>query len=168
MKSWISFASLILCTITILGCQSQESVHNQTVEKNVSTEAAEKPLETEAEKTKTLFLDKLRPEMSEAEVRSLFGGDFSLVENAMEGNETWRYDLGKKSTYQFDDQGIDKVDLEGLKAGEVEALLFVDWTEDGVVNSAALYINDPLEVGTFYEYHIDPDGTVEEVVKTLD
>lgn len=164
MSKWRALVPFFL-SIYLAGCQEQ-AVTQQ--EKEPTPVASEQAVPSEGEKTKSLFLDKLRPGMNEEEITNLFGRDFSLVENVMEGTETWRYDRGKTGSYTFDDQGIDKVDLEGLKAGHIEAQMFIDWTEEGLVTSAALYLKEVEQEGRYREYHLEEDGSMEEIEKTFD
>ncbi|WP_134700189.1 hypothetical protein [Ammoniphilus sp. YIM 78166] len=162
MVYWIG--TLTALSVLTSACQSQPTPAVQLQEKIVQEEAK---VLSKGEETRLLVLDKLQPGMTEEEIRGLFGGDFALVENAMAGNETWRYDIGRSSGYQFDDQGIDRVDLEGIKIRSVEAQLFIDWTDQGVVETAALYLYNEQEKGTFYEYHIDVNGA-EEVLRSFE
>lgn len=161
---WIG--SLTAVSFLVSACQSQPSpVNSQEIQNATETQEEVKVL-SKGEETRLLVLDKLQPGMTEEEIRRIFGGEFALVENAMQGNETWRYDIGKSSDYQFDDQGIDRVDLEGLKTKSVEALLFIDWTDQGIVDAAALYVYNEQDKETFYEYHIDASG-VEEITRSF-
>ncbi len=161
---WIG--ALAALAVMASACQSQPSPVGQLQAEAEALQDQQKEANvlSKGEEAKHLVLDKLRPEMTEEEIRGLFGGDFALVENAMHGNETWRYDIGKSRNYQFNDQGIDRVDLEGLEKKDVEALLFIDWTEDGVVEAAVLYLYNEQDKGTFFEYHIDANGA-EEVLR---
>lgn len=163
MSKWRALIAVLLSTY-VVGCQDQAVTKQEVIE---TPAASKQALPSEGEKTESLFVDKLRPGMSEEEISNLFGRDFTLVENAMDGTETWRYDKGKKENYAFDDQGIDKVDLEGLMAGKIEALLFIDWTEAGLVRSAALFLLDVEQEGMYREYHIDEEGNLEELVRSF-
>lgn len=140
--------------------QSHVSVNsNQNLSVNSPSSKEEDPL-TEEERIRDLFLNEFQLGMSESEVRNLFGTSFSFIENAlsMEGKETWRYDLGTEKDYQFDDRGIDQVDMEGLKQGRIKQQLFVDWSSDGHVISATLYMSNAENDG-YYEYELLSEGS---------
>jgi len=163
------FSIAIFTTFVLLtACQTKEQVDIPT-SANTETNSNEKvnakdPAQedenqiTEEERIRNLFLDELKIDMSESEVRGLFGTNFSFIENSlsMDGKETWRYDLGTQQGYEFDDQGIDQVDMEGLKKGDIQQQLFIDWSSDGKVVSAALYMRSEAENG-YYEYELFPD-----------
>lgn len=158
---------LCLSLWAISGCQQGNSTTTQPKESTETIEASEKQeVITEEEKYKNLFLQQLVIGMTEEEIRTLFGTQFTLVENTMEGNETWRFDLGTSPDYEFQDQGIDQVDMEGLKAGKVKQQLFIDWDDRGTVLSAALFWVDSKQQ-VMYEYHLLSDGTREEKKNTL-
>lgn len=159
-KKLIMYLCLSLWTIS--GCQQVKQTTIQSKEANEKIEASQnQEVLTEEEKYKNLFLQQLEIGMTEEKIRSLFGTQFTLVENTMEGNETWRFDLGTSSDYQFQDQGIDQVDIEGLKSRKVKLQLFIDWNDRGLVQTAALFLVEPQQM-ELYEYHLEPEGTREE------
>ncbi|RKD24031.1 hypothetical protein BEP19_06380 [Ammoniphilus oxalaticus] len=132
---------------------------DQTVLKTGSQES--EPVITKEEKTKSIFIEKLKLGMDENEVRSLFGADFALVQNLMERNEAWRYDIGIEAGYQFDDLGIDTVDVEGLKQGKIQQQIFIDWSFDGRLLSASLYMRNEERNG-YIVYELLDDNSREE------
>lgn len=159
---------LCLSLWTISGCQQVKPATSQSKEPAEKIEASQNHQEviTEETKYKNLFLQQLELGMTEEEIRNLFGTQFTLVENTMEGNETWRFDLGTSSDYEFQDQGIDQVDIEGLKSGRVKSQIFIDWDDQGLLQSAALYLVDSMKM-ELHEYHLLPDGTREETKNNL-
>lgn len=159
---------LCLSLWVISGCQqdipatvSKPKEQTETIDANQKQKVI-----TEEEKNKNIFTQQVVIGMTEKEIRDLFGKKFTLVENSMEGNETWRFDLGASPDYEFQDHGIDEVDIEGLKSGKVKQQLFIDWDEQGLVQSGALFMVD-LKKNEFYEYHLQPDGTKEEKKSSL-
>ena len=146
--------SIFAFFLLITACQTIEQT---SIEVKVPVQEEEKEI-TEEERIKTLFLEQLELNMSESEVRGLFGTSFSLIENAMQGNESWRYDFGTRQGYKFDDQGIDQVDMEGLKMGDIQQQLFIDWSKEGNVISAALYMRSTDGDG-YFEFELLADNT---------
>lgn len=122
---------------------------------------------SEERRVKQLFMEELSLNMSENEARELFGARFSLVRNAMDGNESWRYDFGAAEGYRFDDQGIDQVDIDGIKRGRVQQQLFIDWSSDGTLSSASLYMRSEQGDG-YYVFELLSDGTRLEKFQSFD
>jgi hypothetical protein len=157
----------LVCLCLLIGlaaCQTNNEGDAVTEEPKVerSVQEIEAP-ETEQAPSQPQMetrLHLMKVNMTEEEVRSLYGPEFTLVQNAMEGNETWRYEINARSDYHFDDQGIDMVDLEGLKKGHVQELIFVDWDDSGRVQNATLYIKSE-DKGHFEEYRLKKDGSID-------
>ncbi|MBP1930582.1 hypothetical protein [Ammoniphilus resinae] len=168
MNKWMATA-IVTCLI-LTGCQPKAAVETkmtEKVEEGISTAPTVEErgvTEQQAEVSDPYF--QIQIGMSESEIRGLFGGYFVMVKNIMTGTKSWRFDIGTKENYQFDDQGIDQVDLEGLKNGSIKKILFVDWTEEAKVGSATMFevTSDQKE---YNEYRLDEKGEVEKFTKSF-
>lgn len=94
--------------------------------------------------------------LTQEEVKHRLGDDFSEILSAKENKPMWRYDMGAKTGYQFD-EAYDFADIEGLKTGNVSMQVFINWsTEQRVESLSAVYLNKAD--GRVYEYRVFPDG----------
>lgn len=108
--------------------------------------------------------EKLEPGMTKAEVKELFGGSYTSVYHAVDGNEVWRFDsLTEEAYVVVPEVGMEKIahyDRAGFLAGKLSTQLFVGWTKDNVVKDVTIYY---MAGGKIHEYHILEDGQTGEV-----
>lgn len=126
------------------------------------TPPAEQPSATTDRKVNSVddIKQHLKMDMTQDQVIELLGTKYTEVTNAMEGNMMWRYDLGAKPDYSYQGE-MDSVDMEGLINKSLAIQLFIDWSEDQVVNHYSfLYLKD----GQIHEYRVFHDGYVKESV----
>ncbi|MGF7036121.1 hypothetical protein J2T17_007172 [Paenibacillus mucilaginosus] len=109
--------------------------------------------------------------MTKDEVKSLVQVNPVIVYSILDGQESWRYDIGAKEGYshEVDVEGLeqsDVVDVEGLKQKKLEGVLFVEWTKDSKVNSFTIYY--PANDGTIQEYRVFETGQIKETTPFKD
>jgi len=169
MNKWM--ATAIVACLFLTGCQPKGAEEQKTAEE-VKEGIPATPVvaeEGEAVQQQDEVSDpyfQIRIGMSESEIRDLFGGYFVMVKNIMTGTKSWRFDIGTIENYRFDDQGIDQVDLEGLKNGAIKKILFIDWTEEATVESATMFEGTPDQKG-YTEYRLNEKGEVEKTTKSF-
>ncbi|UFJ39490.1 hypothetical protein LOK74_15685 [Brevibacillus humidisoli] len=105
--------------------------------------------------------ENLKQGLSQDEVKKLFGDKFTKVKSAMDNTDMWRYDFGAREGYQSPDDQYDTVDVEGIKNGELEMIVFVGWTIDGRVDTFSAYYMKKSD-GNVYDYRVLPNGEVKE------
>lgn len=104
---------------------------------------------------------KLQLGMNEEQVKAVFGDKYDRVVNAMSGDPSWRYDFGKEG-YRFKPQkgleGTDTAhpDTDGLRKGDVNVQLFIDWSPEKTIRNYAIYAADPQ--GNITEFHAVPEN----------
>ncbi|WP_126428322.1 hypothetical protein [Brevibacillus marinus] len=109
----------------------------------------------------TWIKEHLRQGLSQEEVRQLLGDAFTRVKSAKDNREMWRYDIGAQEGYQSPDDQYDTVDVEGIRNGEVEMIVFVGWTIDGRVDAISAYYLKESD-GNVYDFRVLPNGEVQE------
>jgi hypothetical protein len=89
---------------------------------------------------------------SKEAVIELAGEDYQKVTSAMDGSTVWRFDIGAKEGYLYEDKS-DSPDLEGLKSGEVILQIFVGFDDEGKVSNYTAYQRGENEtVHAFYTF----------------
>lgn len=78
------------------------------------------------------------------EIKTALGNDYKEVIGEMYNNVVWRFDICSSDEYH-NDTTIDNVDIEGLKSGQVNKILFLSFSEDqqSIMNKS-LYYADSL------------------------
>lgn len=103
----------------------------------------------------------LKHGLTQEEVRQLLGDHFIPVKSAKDNRLMWRYDIGAKEGYQSPDDQYDTVDVEGIRNGKLELIVFVAWTRDGKVDSFSIYYLNEND-GNVYDYRTLPNGEIKE------
>jgi len=93
---------------------------------------------------------KLELGMTKADVKELFGRNYTNVYHAVNGSEVWRYDWAIEEGYVVvPEQGMETVahyDREGFQAGKLSSQLFISWTRNNVVKDVIVYYMDDGEI----------------------
>src|SRR5690242_19915065 len=66
----------------------------------------------------------------------------------------WRYDISPIQGYSY--ENLDKIDVNGLDQGKIQAQLFVYWSNEGKVDKVALWFTDKDK--RIYTYYLYQDG----------
>ncbi|MBO8163488.1 MAG: hypothetical protein H0Z34_07165 [Brevibacillus sp.] len=103
----------------------------------------------------------LKTGLTQEDVKKLFGSSYTEVKAAMDDSDMWRFDIGAQEGYQSPDDQYDTVDVEGIKTGKLEMILFVGWGNDGTVETFSLYYKNKDD-GRVYDYRVMPNGQEKE------
>lgn len=101
---------------------------------------------------------RLEREMDQKEVKAALGEPsfMTLIESSKQ--QVWRYDFGAKADYQ---NGGMNADVEGIRRGDLEAQLFINWNSSGQVDRYELWSATKSGNGTssVSSYIVYPDGS---------
>lgn len=97
--------------------------------------------------------------MDQKEVKAVLGDPsfLTLIESSKQ--QVWRYDIGAKADYQ---NGGLNADVEGIRRGDLDAQLFINWNSGEQVDRYELWSSSKSGNGTssVIRYTVYPDGSI--------
>ncbi|CAG7653585.1 stalk domain-containing protein [Paenibacillus allorhizosphaerae] len=113
---------------------------------------------SEAERKVWAVMYRLERGMNQKEVKQALGDPSFLTLIDSSRQQVWRYDIGAKTGYQFG--GLNS-DTAGLKKGDLEAQLFINWTAGGQIDRYDLWYVKKAADGSrqIYTHIVYPDGS---------
>ncbi|GAB7054273.1 MULTISPECIES: stalk domain-containing protein [Paenibacillus] len=97
--------------------------------------------------------------MDQKEVKAVLGDPsfMTLIESSKQ--QVWRYDFGAQADYLY---GGLNADVEGIRRGDLEAQLFINWNSSGQVDRYELWSTAVSGNGTgsVSSYIVYPDGSI--------
>ena len=113
---------------------------------------------SEADRKIWAVMYRLERGMSQKEVKQSLGDPSFLTLIDSSRQQVWRYDIGAKAGYQF---GGLNTDTDGLKKGDLEAQLFINWSAGGQIDRYDLWYVKKAADGSrhIYTYIVYPDGS---------
>lgn len=156
-SSLLIFGSLVACSSEPAPKEDNQQEGNQPKE---STEKANDKGSTKQDENETVAMikEQVKLGLTKEEVEKSLGSDYQKVKASDDDSEMWRYDFGTKDDYYTSpDNEYDTGDVKGIQNGNIDAQLFISWTEENTVsNYSVLYLNSGD--GRVYEYRVFPDG----------
>lgn len=101
----------------------------------------------------TSVFEKVHKGINQKEAIDLFGTDYIVGEDEMDGSEVWEYVVTAKG-YKRPTGDFGSIDFEGLEAGKMKMHLFIHWNEDQSVWYSSVYVLGPEK--EVYVYYINP------------